>query len=823
MAKKYTLKVGLVFSIISINIIIVLCLGLVYNYHFTTISKQYEATLTEVAKEHRVILENGFSDLKSDIDYIATNPILELLQTNDTTLKKAIGKNFFNYIKAKDKYDQIRVLTKAGQEIVRVEAEGSSAVIIEDQFLQNKQDRYYVQESLYLKQDEIYISSLDLNKENGKVEVPRKPVIRFVKPVFDESFELQGFIIINYKAKNILDKIQGIVKENDIDFSLYNNDGDILLYQESYLNWAFMYKGRGITNIKQIHPSLWNKKEEFQGTIFNENNNIYYIKEYFPHKLLFNHMDTFGSKNRWYIILNKHLDNVSELAFKEMRDFIPISIAFALLSIVVGLKFLEYQRNLKKEEEKTRLAFITFRNTSQGIMISNEENFIVQINQAFTDITGYTKDEVLGKTSHFLRSSKTDESVYDEVNKELFATDIWEGTLWNKRKDGLEYPALCKINLFKNEKGKLKNYITVFSDISEHITIQENLEVKNRELVQAKDQVEHSMEDLKSAQSQLIQSEKMAALGHLVAGVAHEINTPLGAINSSASNILNALDKVLIKTLEVVSLLPEEMKKSFITIISCNLHTVNRVDLKKQRSIKRELSEKLKAQEIPNARRTADIIVSANLADMMETPFPLLQSNYAEDILDAISSINSIILNTKNISVAVSKSSRIVKALKNYSHQSNDNKMVLEKISEGIETVLDVYHNQMKREIVLTTEYGEFSAIMCHFDELNQVWTNIIQNAIHAMNHKGEMKISISEDEKYQIVQISDNGMGISKAVQENMFEPFYTTKPRGEGTGLGLDIVKKIIAKHNGKIEVHSEIGVGTTFSVFIDKNLQD
>ena len=650
-------------------------------------------------------------------------------------------------------------------------------------------------------------------------------MIRFVKPIFDTENVLYGFVIFNYKAKNFLNRLQKSVDENRLMLSFFNNKSEIILYKNSAFNWAFMYEDRKITKLSQLNSELWEKRDTKTNKILPETNNLYFISSYYPYKLLLHNDDYIVSDNtkKWYIILSKNRDEIHQQSLKELYKLIPFFVIILIAGVITILKLADFRRDLQKEEEKTRLATITFRNTSQGIMISNEKNIIVEINKAFSEITGYSSEEVLGKTPSFLKSRKTKNNVYRELKNELFETNIWEGTLWNRRKNGDEYPILAKINLFKDENQKVKNYITVFSDISEQIAIEKNLRLKNQEITESKEQVEKSMEELKSAQSQLIQSEKLAALGQLIASVAHEINTPLGAINSSAANISNALDNILIKTLNVVSELPKDIKEVFIEIVSSSLHPTNIIDLQKQRAEKKELMAKLNEQDIVNSRRVADIIVSANLVDKIEVLIPLIKSQYSQEVLESISKINSIILNTKNISLAVSKSSRIVKALKNFSHQNIDDALVLGKISEGIETVLVVYHNQIKREIILTKDYGEYSPIMCYFDELNQVWTNIIQNAIQSMNYVGNIDISISEDDKYQIVKITDSGIGMSKELQEKIFEPFYTTKARGEGTGLGLDIVKKIIDKHNGKIEVESEVGVGSTFTIFIDKNLKD
>ncbi len=817
-------------TIILVQYIILVCITaasivLLYFYKYSNIANEYSGLLDRVTNEHKIILDNEFNDIRSDIEYLSSRSILLLLQNQDKNLKERVQSDFYNYIRTKDKYDQIRILDKTGQEIIRIDKKGTFPVIIPSSKLQNKKDRYYFKDALKLRPDDIYISQLDLNKERSQIELPIKPMIHLVKPVFDNELNLYGMIIFNYKAKEIISKLQKSATNYNLDMSMFNKQGNILQYPDKSYNWSFMYENKPMKFLEQVDKSLWNDINQFEHGFFENENGVFYVKPYFPYSLLLNESNNILSDNskKWYIVLNKNSKEISNLAFNQVVELVPFAIFFLLFGMIAIWKLTEYRYSLKKEEEKTRIASITFSNTAQAIMISDEKNNVIQVNKAFTEITGYQSNELIGKNPRFLKSGKTKQNIYLRLWRSLLKQNVWEGVLWNRKKDGTVYPSLLKINIFRDEHNKVKNYIAVFSDITEQMNIQKNLEAKNLEISQSKEQIEEAMSDLKSAQSQIIQSEKMAALGQLIAGVAHEINTPLGAINSSSTNIENALDNILSNTLNLTSHLPKNLKDTFIEIITTDLNFSNAIDFTNQRVIKKELMKRLKEEQIENSRRIADIVVTSNLVDKIDKLIPLLKSDYSKDVIDSISKINSVIVNTANISLAVSRASRIVKALKNFSHQTVNEEMVYAKISDGIETVLTIYYSQIKREITIEKEYGEVGSLLCHCDELNQVWTNIIQNGLQAMDYKGKMSITILEDEKYQIVKICDNGMGMSEEVKEKIFEPFYTTKAIGEGTGLGLDIVKKIIDKHNGKIEVETKLGQGTTFMIYIDKNLKE
>jgi len=136
-------------------------------------------------------------------------------------------------------------------------------------------------------------------------------------------------------------------------------------------------------------------------------------------------------------------------------------------------------------------------------------------------------------------------------------------------------------------------------------------------------------------------------------------------------------------------------------------------------------------------------------------------------------------------------------------------------LREGVETVLTIYQNQIKQGVELVRQYEELPAVHCLPDEINQVWTNLIHNALQAMDRKGTLTVSLRQEGGNALVTIGDTGCGIPEDVREKIFDAFFTTKPAGEGTGLGLDIVRKIVDKHGGRISVDSEVGQGSRFTV--------
>jgi signal transduction histidine kinase len=172
--------------------------------------------------------------------------------------------------------------------------------------------------------------------------------------------------------------------------------------------------------------------------------------------------------------------------------------------------------------------------------------------------------------------------------------------------------------------------------------------------------------------------------------------------------------------------------------------------------------------------------------------------------------------NSTNIFQAVERVSKIVSALKHYAHYQDAVDMTEAHLADNIDIVLTLYHNQLKHDIDVVRRYDEVPAIRCYPDELTQVWTNVIHNAIQAMDGKGVLEITLSQREQGVVAAFTDSGCGVPEAIKERIFEPFVTTKVAGEGSGLGLDICRQIIEKHQGTIDFESQPGK-TTFSVWL------
>jgi signal transduction histidine kinase len=227
----------------------------------------------------------------------------------------------------------------------------------------------------------------------------------------------------------------------------------------------------------------------------------------------------------------------------------------------------------------------------------------------------------------------------------------------------------------------------------------------------------------------------------------------------------------------------------------------------------------LESEGISRSSEISDTMISLKITDLPAKYNILWRHPRVSDILKLIYNLAGLRLKTKMIETAVDKTAKIVYALKNYIHRDSSGKMILSNIPNGIETVLTIYENYTKHGIEIIKDFEKkLPEVYCFPDELNQVWTNLIHNSIQAMGGIGKIRITVKSlvenEKKGMLVEIEDNGPGIPEEIQDKIFEPLFTTKKAGEGTGLGLHICKQIMEKQNGSIDVESIPG-RTTFRI--------
>jgi signal transduction histidine kinase len=331
----------------------------------------------------------------------------------------------------------------------------------------------------------------------------------------------------------------------------------------------------------------------------------------------------------------------------------------------------------------------------------------------------------------------------------------------------------------------------------------------------ARAQAAQALVERNQAEAHLVHSEKMASLGQLIAGVAHEINTPIGAIKSSGRNISEAIGSSLLALPRLLDELDAEHRVLLAGLVERASAPRATLSTREERTLVRELTGRLESLGIEHPRHRAGLLVQLQAHEELDAVLPLLRHPAVDRVLETAHGIATITTNADNINTAVDRVAKIIFALKSFSRFGGVQVWTESVLADGIETVLTIYQNQIKHGTELVRAYEALPPVRCLPDELNQVWTNLVHNALQAMDHKGTLTVGLRREGDEALVSISDTGCGIPEEIRGRIFDAFFTTKSAGEGTGLGLDIVRKIVEKHQGRIEVESEVGRGTTFTV--------
>jgi PAS domain S-box-containing protein len=369
---------------------------------------------------------------------------------------------------------------------------------------------------------------------------------------------------------------------------------------------------------------------------------------------------------------------------------------------------------------------------------------MISANPASEKLTGVQPSEVIGKTLDENFPGLREKGIPQKYAEVIRSQEPWEIEDIYYGDDRV-ISAAFSVKAFPLPNNQVG---VSFENIMGRKKIENEIRAKNEEL-------EKNLARIKEMHIQLVMSEKMASLGEITAGVAHEIKNPLNFITGT----IEPLKRDISDLLEV---------------------------LEKYESVIADLDLQEAFYEVDNFKS--------------EIEFDFL-----------LSEIHKLM---EGISEGSNRTKEIVKSLGSFSRKGDD-KFVMHNIHEGIDSTLILLGNKIKNKITIHKEYGDTPEIECLPDRLNQVFMNILSNAIQAIDENGEIFIKTKSEGSNIIIQIRDSGKGMTDEVQKRVFEPFYTTKGMGKGTGLGLSISYSIVEQHNGKIDISSEPSKGTEFII--------
>jgi signal transduction histidine kinase len=313
------------------------------------------------------------------------------------------------------------------------------------------------------------------------------------------------------------------------------------------------------------------------------------------------------------------------------------------------------------------------------------------------------------------------------------------------------------------------------------------------------------------------QRDRLAGLGKLSAGLAHELNNPASAAKRAASQLRDILKKIKDASLELgrKNLTPAQKSEIEKLEAAFTQHDDPPPDPLTMSDLEEQVDSLLRSHGQSDLWQLAADLARKNVKpEVLESLFAALDAGTARAALVRIAASVEIANLLNEIESSTSRISDLVGAIKEYTHMDQAPVQNVD-VVKSLETTLTIMNYKLKRGVVVQRDYQRIPLLVNSFgSELNQVWTNIIDNAIDAMGGKGELRVRTYRDDDCVVVEIGDNGPGISPEVEAHIFEPFFTTKGVGEGTGLGLDTVQRIVRKHRGSIQVDSKPG-DTRFQV--------
>jgi signal transduction histidine kinase len=313
------------------------------------------------------------------------------------------------------------------------------------------------------------------------------------------------------------------------------------------------------------------------------------------------------------------------------------------------------------------------------------------------------------------------------------------------------------------------------------------------------------------------QRDRLAGLGKLSAGLAHELNNPASAAKRATSQLRDILKKIKDASLELgrKNLTPAQKSEIEKLEAAFTQHEEPPPDPLTMSDLEEQVDSLLRSHGQNDLWQLAADLARKNVKpEVLESLFAALDAGTARAALVRIAASVEIANLLNEIESSTSRISDLVGAIKEYTHMDQAPVQNVD-VVKSLETTLTIMNHKLKRGVAVQRDYQRVPLLVNSFgSELNQVWTNIIDNAIDAMGGKGELRVRTYRDDDCVMVEIGDNGPGISPEVEAHIFEPFFTTKGVGEGTGLGLDTVQRIVRKHRGSIQVDSKPG-DTRFQV--------